>query len=149
MTIVVVMFHLDARLQADTVPLTSFPLSEVLLMDDAQYPWVILVPRRPGVTELHELNEADRIQLLSESTKVGRTLSQLFPTSKLNVAALGNVVSQLHLHHVVRTPDDPAWPGPVWGRLPRKPYTATARTQLADILRQALASEGKASPYAH
>ncbi|MFO7766426.1 MAG: HIT domain-containing protein [Pelovirga sp.] len=109
------MFNLDERLQRDTFPVASFPLCELLLMNNAHYPWLMLVPRREGVTELQQLAQADRDQLWHESYQLSVWMSDHFQFDKLNVGALGNVVSQLHLHHVGRRKDDPAWPGPVWG----------------------------------
>lgn len=128
------MFTLDPRLQQDTIALGSFPLSALLLMNDSSYPWLILVPRRPGIREIFELEPADRQQLLNESSHLAATLANRFHADKLNIAALGNVVPQLHLHHVVRYHDDPAWPAPIWGKTPAVPYTAdqlrTFRRQL-------------------
>ncbi len=131
-------FKLDERLQADTVHLASWPLCEVLLMNDCHYPWVILVPRIAGIRELYELDAAQRQQLDCESTALGRGMMQAFSGEKLNVAALGNVVSQLHIHHVVRFSDDAAWPAPIWGKHPPKPYDdeglKARREALADVL---------------
>ncbi|MBW6510349.1 MAG: HIT domain-containing protein [Desulfuromonadales bacterium] len=109
------MFKLDERLQRDTFPVASLPLCELLLSNNAHYPWLILVPRREGITEIHQLDHADRDQLWRESHQVSVWMADHFQFDKLNVGALGNVVSQLHLHHVGRRKDDPAWPGPVWG----------------------------------
>jgi diadenosine tetraphosphate (Ap4A) HIT family hydrolase len=117
-------FTLDPRLQNDTLLLGHFPLSLLLLMNDCTYPWLILVPRRPNIREIHELLPPDRQQLLKESCHLAETLTELCRPDKLNVAALGNVVPQLHLHHVVRYRNDPAWPAPVWGRAPAVPYQA-------------------------
>jgi diadenosine tetraphosphate (Ap4A) HIT family hydrolase len=115
-------FALDPRLAADTLPLGRFPLSLLLLMNDTTYPWCVLVPRRARVTEIFELGPADRAQLLVESCHLGQRMRECFAARKMNVAALGNLVPQLHLHHVARFSDDPAWPHPVWGRVPRVPY---------------------------
>lgn len=131
-------FELHERLAADTIALGDWPLSRVLLMNDAQYPWVILVPRRAGIREIYELDPADQQALLQESVRLGREMMQLFRGHKLNVAALGNVVPQLHLHHVVRRQDDPAWPAPVWGRLPPQPYGEDALAQRVGLLRERL-----------
>jgi predicted alpha/beta hydrolase family esterase/diadenosine tetraphosphate (Ap4A) HIT family hydrolase len=117
-------FDLDPRLAADTLLLGQSDACLLLLMNERRYPWLILVPRRANVSELHELRESDRTRLQSESQLVCESLSRLFAPDKLNVAALGNVVRQLHVHHVVRTLGDPAWPGPVWGHSPRQPYAA-------------------------
>lgn len=118
---------LHPQLAADTVAVGELPLSRLLLASDARYPWTILVPRRAGIRELHELDEADQLQLLRESNQLSRALIALFAPTKLNIAALGNVVPQLHVHHIVRHADDPAWPAPVWGRLPALAYDEAAR----------------------
>jgi len=94
----------------------------LLLMNDRTYPWFILVPQREGVQEIHQLNDADRQQFWGESHQLSLWMENYFNFDKLNIAALGNVVSQLHLHHVGRSKDDPAWPGPVWGYQPAVPY---------------------------
>jgi diadenosine tetraphosphate (Ap4A) HIT family hydrolase len=115
-------FVLHAQLAADCRPIGDLPLSRLLLMDDASYPWCILVPRRPGIRELHELSTGDGAQLWSEVVRVSRHLQDLFAADKMNVAALGNVVPQLHVHVIARRIGDPAWPRPVWGAVPRAPY---------------------------
>ncbi len=128
-------FKLDHRLENDTVKLASWPLSDVLLMNDSQYPWVILVPRHEGVTEIFQLPIEEQSQLLKESAFLGESLMSIFSGEKLNVAALGNVVSQLHLHHVIRFSSDIAWPGPVWGKCPVIPYTDEALKEKVGLLR--------------
>lgn len=128
------MFSLDPRLQRDTVALGSFSLSLLLLMNDASYPWLILVPQRPDIRELYQLPPADRQLLLDESCHLAETLAGLFHPDKLNIAALGNVVPQLHLHHVVRYRTDPAWPAPVWGKAPAVPYRPEQVLALRDRL---------------
>jgi len=120
-------FTLDSRLEADTQFLLDWPLCRVLLMNDSQYPWCILVPRvldseQQSVTELFHLDDVQRAQLDKESMALSHSLMSVFSPDKLNIAALGNVVSQLHIHHVARYTSDAAWPAPVWGRLPVKPY---------------------------
>lgn len=120
-------FSLHPRLAADTVVIGQWPLSTLLLMNDAQYPWCLLVPRRAGVREIYELSGADQAQLLEESCALGPAMMKAFGGLKLNVAALGNVVPQLHVHHIVRFEGDPAWPMPVWGRHPPRPYDDAAR----------------------
>ncbi|TLM65548.1 MAG: HIT domain-containing protein, partial [Deltaproteobacteria bacterium] len=116
------MFSLDPRLQGDTLPLGAFPLSRLLLMNDRTYPWLILVPQRPDIREIYQLAPADRRQLLDESCQLAEAMAALFRPDKLNIAALGNVVPQLHVHHVARFCTDPAWPAPVWGKGPAIPY---------------------------
>lgn len=115
-------FRLHERLAADTVSLGSSALCEVRLMNDSTWPWVLLVPAVPGIREIHELSVDDQQQLIAESSLVSRALLEFFNGDKMNVAALGNMVPQLHLHHIVRFEGDPAWPGPVWGKQPPKPY---------------------------
>jgi diadenosine tetraphosphate (Ap4A) HIT family hydrolase len=124
------MFELHPRLAQDGLPLGRFPLCRLLLMNESRYPWFILVPERPTVSEIYQLPEADRIQLLRESCALSEVLAELFRADKLNVAAIGNRVPQLHVHHVVRYRNDPAWPAPVWGRFEPLSYTEAA---LADI----------------
>lgn len=131
-------FDLHPRLAADTATLGDWPLCRVLLMNDANYPWFILVPRRSRLREIHDLDEGDQQQLLRESAALGRSALQAFGGHKLNVAALGNVVPQLHLHHVVRHSEDAAWPAPVWGRVPARPYVDAARRERVARLRAAL-----------
>ncbi|TDU26675.1 diadenosine tetraphosphate (Ap4A) HIT family hydrolase [Panacagrimonas perspica] len=127
-------FELHPRLAADTFVLGQWPLCTLLLMNDAQYPWCILVPRRAGLREIHDLPDADQQQLLRESSALGRALMQAFGGFKLNVAALGNVVAQLHVHHIVRFDGDPAWPAPVWGKHPARPYTDAERRTFVERL---------------
>jgi len=127
-------FRLDHRLENDTVKLASWPLSEVLLMNDSQYPWVILVPRNEGAKEIYQLTADEQAQLLKESVFLGEALMTLCSGEKLNVAALGNVVNQLHLHHVVRFSSDKAWPGPVWGKYLVVPYTDDALKGVIGLL---------------
>jgi len=119
-------FALDPRLAADTRPVGDLPLSRVLLMDDARFPWLVLVPRRAGLVDLDDLPRDDRITLLDEIDRASRALRALAAPDKLNVAALGNLVAQLHVHVVARFRDDAAWPRPVWGVGERAPYPAGA-----------------------
>lgn len=131
-------FELHPRLAADCHVVGDLPLSRLLMMNDAQYPWFILVPRRPGAREIHLLDEADQLQLLRESGRLSAALMQAFKGEKLNLAALGNMVPQLHLHHIVRYAGDPAWPAPVWGRHPPQPYTEINRSERLQLLLSAL-----------
>jgi diadenosine tetraphosphate (Ap4A) HIT family hydrolase len=124
-------FVLDPRLAADSLPVTELPLSSLRLMLDANYPWLLLVPRRGGASEVADLDEADRAQLMREIVLVGEALRATTPCEKLNVAALGNMVPQLHVHIIARRREDPAWPKPVWGVAPAKPYAANAAEDLA------------------
>ena len=111
-------FELHPRLAADCILVGRLPLSLLLLFDDARYPWFILVPQRPAVSEIFQLSEADQQQLWRESAALARNLMHSFHADKINIGALGNLVPQLHLHHVARFTTDPAWPGPVWGKRP-------------------------------
>lgn len=135
------MFSLDARLQQDTQVMGDFPLCRLLLMNDANYPWFILVPRRESVSELFQLVEDDQRQLWLETTRLAETLKDTFAADKMNVATLGNVVSQLHMHVIVRHQGDPAWPAPVWGKLPARPYQAVEVEELRQRLRSVLADD--------
>jgi len=125
-------FTLDPRLAADTVEVGDLALCRVLLMDDARFPWLILVPRRPDVSEITALSEADADGLWREVRIAARVMQALSNPDKINVGALGNVVAQLHVHVVGRFRSDPAWPGPVWGFETRKPYPPHARAQLLE-----------------
>ncbi len=116
------MFTLDSRLQQDSLVLGDLPLCRLLLSKDANYPWFILVPRRAEVSELFDLDEADQRQLWEETTALAEALKDAFAADKMNVATLGNVVSQLHMHVIVRRHGDAAWPAPVWGKVPAVAY---------------------------
>ncbi len=119
-------FALDARLAADTVAVADLPLCRVLLMKDARFPWLILVPRRAGVSEILDLAAADHAQLWAEITEAAAALRAETQPLKLNIGALGNIVRQLHVHIVARFDGDAAWPGPVWGAGPASPYSPEA-----------------------
>lgn len=123
-------FQLDSQLEKDCIHLGDLPLCRVLLMNDSQFPWFILVPKVAGVQEAFHLDEEQQLQLACESSVLSGVLSDLFEADKMNVAALGNIVRQLHVHHIVRYETDAAWPNPVWGRLPAVPYE---NTQVRDI----------------
>jgi diadenosine tetraphosphate (Ap4A) HIT family hydrolase len=138
--------ELHPRLKEDTVEIGRFPLCRVLLMKDANYPWFILLPDRAGVSEIHQLTEADQMQLTRESACLARGLVQAFRPDKLNIAALGNVVPQLHIHHIARYRHDPAWPAPVWGKVPATEYPFDRLSAVAAKLRYALGTEGGFAP---
>jgi len=123
-------FSLAPELQRDCIELADWPLCKVLLMNDSQYPWFILVPRVADVKEIIDLSEELQITLLQESGKLSKLLQQVFSPDKLNVAALGNMVPQLHVHHIARFTTDPAWPAPIWGKLPAVPYSDEQIEQL-------------------
>jgi diadenosine tetraphosphate (Ap4A) HIT family hydrolase len=119
-------FMLHAQLAADCIRIGRLPLSLLLLLNDARYPWFVLVPQRTGISEIFELDEADQLQLCHESAQLSRFMKQAFHADKLNIGALGNLVPQLHLHHIARFRTDPAWPGPVWGHSEPEPYAKHA-----------------------
>jgi len=116
------LFSLHPRLAADTIAIADLPLCRLLLANDNHYPWTILVPRRDGIREAYELTEQDQLQLLTESNALSKALVRLFNPDKLNIAALGNMVPQLHIHHIARFTSDHAWPAPVWGVADATPY---------------------------
>lgn len=130
-------FQLHPRLAADTTFIVQWPLCDVLLMGDARYSWLILVPRRMA-SELHDLAPPDRAQLMTECVLAGERLKALTGAAKINTAALGNMVPQLHLHVVARHPGDAAWPGPVWGHGTAEPYAPEALAALVEALRTEL-----------
>lgn len=125
------MATLHSQLLKDCKVLGRFELCHVLLMLDANYPWCILVPDRENIREIYELPDAEQIQLVKESACLAKSLSRLFSADKMNIAAIGNLVPQLHVHHVVRYENDLAWPKPVWGAYPKKAYSDVA---LSDIV---------------
>ncbi len=125
-------YELDPQLAADTLPIAELPLSELRLMRDVRYPWLILVPRREAIRELLDLSREDQQLLLAEIDHCSRIARALHRPDKLNIAALGNVVSQLHIHLIARFRDDPAWPRPVWGVHPPLHDAARAATLVAD-----------------
>lgn len=127
-------FTLDSRLAADTVPVGDLALCSVLLMDDARFPWLILVPQRAGASEITDLSAADAEALMDEMRIATRVMLELAKPDKVNVAALGNVVPQLHVHVIGRFLSDPAWPKPVWGIGEAKPYPHHARAQMVERL---------------
>jgi len=134
-------FALDPRLAADTHAIGALPFSELLLMDDARFPWVILVPRIAGARELIDLDEGDQRLLLGEIDRVARVLEAMLHPDKLNIAALGNVVPQLHVHVIARFTSDAAWPNPVWGRGERVAYGGRERAARIAMLRTALGGD--------
>ena len=137
-------FQLDARLASDTVFVAEWNLCRVLLMDDAQFPWLVLVPRRADLVEMDDLVERDRTQLMLEIMRAMKVLRGVVECDKLNVGALGNIVRQLHVHVVARREGDAAWPGPVWGHGPAHHYLPEARDKLLGDLRHESVAEGAA-----
>jgi len=133
------MFHLDPRLAADCLPAGNFELCQLLLMNEARYPWFILLPRREAVTEVFQLAKEDQAQLWQEVSVLAETLKDSFAADKINIAALGNQVAQLHVHVIARKHDDAAWPAPVWGRFASpQPYQAQEAAIMMERLRLAL-----------
>lgn len=131
------MYNLHPVLARDTFLIGDFPLSTCRLMNDMQFPWLILIPRLSGVTELYELNEIDQQQFLRESSFVARQMARVFQADKMNVAALGNQVPQLHFHHIARYHNDVAWPKPAFGLEP-VPYVPEALARMRQMLMMAL-----------
>jgi len=131
-------FELDARLEADSVPLMWLGLCELRLMNDRRWPWLLLVPQRPGVEEVHDLTPLDQAMLTFETNMVAQALKKVTGCTKINTAALGNIVRQLHMHVVARSEGDPGWPGPVWGFGPPEPYKVDAMRGFIDKMRAAL-----------
>lgn len=131
------MFTLDTRLDQDTWLIGDLPLCRLLLSNDSNYPWFILVPRREGISELFQLDDDDQKLMWSETTTLARVLKELFGAHKMNVATLGNVVSQMHMHVIVRYRTDAAWPAPVWGKLPAKPYVEAQVSDMRSKLKEA------------
>lgn len=133
-------FTLDPRLQADTLPVAEWPLCRVLLINDARFPWLVLVPRRAGASELIDLEPDDRRQLSAEIDRAAAGLRRCVVCHKLNIGALGNVVAQLHVHVIARTRGDAAWPKPVWGQGLPEPYEAENADDLIRRLNAAFAA---------
>lgn len=131
-------FELDRRLNADSVPLLWLGLCELRIMDDHRWPWLILVPQRPGMVEVHDMTPLDQTMLVFESNMVAQALKSVTNCTKINTGTLGNIVRQLHVHVVARNEGDPGWPGPVWGHGAREPYRPEDRHAFADRIKSAL-----------
>ena len=127
-------FELHKRLDEDTLYLGDFPLCRLLMMNDQRFPWFILVPRKAQLTELYHLTEQDRLKYIEETSFLSQKIMDAYAGHKLNVATLGNIVPQLHVHHVVRYREDAAWPAPVWGHGESKPYDKALLRQRLDHL---------------
>jgi len=117
------MIDLHPQLEKDCIKLGKFSLCSLLLINDSNYPWFILLPNRENTSEIYQLIADDQQQLLAESVFFSHCLDQVFHADKLNIAALGNVVPQLHIHHIARFKTDACWPAPVWGAVSAIPYT--------------------------
>jgi diadenosine tetraphosphate (Ap4A) HIT family hydrolase len=131
-------WQLDPQLARDTVPVGDLPFARVLLANDANYPWLILVPRMPGVAEIIDLDPNEQVQLLGEIDAAARALKSVTEYEKLNIAALGNMVAQLHVHVIGRRHGDASWPKPVWGAVPPSAYIPAVRDGLIGALRREL-----------
>jgi diadenosine tetraphosphate (Ap4A) HIT family hydrolase len=131
-------FSLDPRLRSDSLELAELELCSLRLMDDRRFPWLLLVPKRPDLREIIDLPAFEQAQLLIEINRAAKALRQLTDAHKLNIAALGNVVPQLHVHVIARFPEDAAWPAPVWGHGSREPYPPEAAAERIAALRLAL-----------
>ncbi len=129
---------LHPQLERDTVPIGDLALCRALLINDANYPWMLLVPRRPGIVEIIDLPDSEQAQLMAEIALASRVIKTATGCEKINVAALGNVVPQLHVHVIARIRGDAAWPKPVWGAVPAVAYKPPALQALLDELRQRL-----------
>ncbi|MEP0201299.1 MAG: HIT domain-containing protein [Halioglobus sp.] len=132
-------FELHPTLERDTTYIVDLPLCRVLLMEDARFPWLILVPRQHGLREFHDVIGQDAMKLHNEIAIASQSLLDLTGAFKINVAALGNMVPQLHIHIIARNQDDEAWPGPVWQTGPARPYTEKVREGRAALLQEAIA----------
>lgn len=131
-------FQLDPKLDSDTVRLADTEDYAVRLANDQRFPWVILIPKRAGITEVYQLEPELQQRLAVDTSVLGREMMELFQGESLNTGALGNVVRQLHLHHVVRFEKDVAWPGPVWGFETTLPYSSEELRERVELLRQSL-----------
>ncbi|MCK5829827.1 MAG: HIT domain-containing protein [Methylococcales bacterium] len=138
-------FKLHSRLQLDSIEIGRFTLSQLLLINDSQYPWLVLVPERNNITEIYQLSEQDQIQLQRESCILAKTLAEAFKADKMNIAAIGNMVPQLHIHHIVRYKNDVAWPAPVWGKFDAIPYTELQFNKIKKMLLTTLKENLKSS----
>ena len=129
-------WELDPLLERDTAPIGDMPLSRVLLIKDATYPWLLLVPRRENAVEIIDLAEVEQAQLMTEISRVARALKEVTRCDKLNIAALGNLVPQLHVHVIARRSSDVAWPRPVWGVMPPLAHDAEEVQNFISALRR-------------
>lgn len=135
-------FQLHPRLQQDSITLGQFKLSRLLLCNDSQYPWFILVPQRKDISEIFQLSEIDQQLLQQESSLLAKTLASLYQADKMNIATIGNIVPQLHIHHIVRYQTDIAWPAPVWGKYDAVPYSQEEQQKVRLQIKNTLGSQG-------
>lgn len=135
------MFALHQDLQKDTYTVGQFKLSLILLHKDANYPWLILVPKREKVREIHHLSVDEQIQLIKESSHLSEVMTSIYAPTTMNIAALGNLVPQLHVHHIARFKEDPAWPKPIWGAVEAKEYSPEKLEDRLETLHSSLVGE--------
>ncbi len=131
-------FSLDPTIERDSLPMMWLGLCELRIQDDRRWPWLLLVPQRPGAEEFHDLTPLDQAMLTFEIGMVAKALKDATSCRKINIATLGNIVPQLHVHIVARDPGDPAWPGPVWGHGPREPWRREDLHGLAERIKARL-----------
>ncbi|PCH80652.1 MAG: diadenosine tetraphosphate hydrolase [Hyphomicrobiales bacterium] len=128
-------FSLNPKIEKDSIPVMDLELSTVRLIRDANYPWLVMIPAKPDLVELIDLNRSDRHLLMDEISEISVILQKITKCHKLNVANLGNIVSQLHVHIIARHTTDPAWPGPVWGAINASTYTVEIQEQLIQSIK--------------
>ncbi|WP_011583366.1 MULTISPECIES: HIT family protein [Chelativorans] len=131
-------FVLDPRLEAESLPVAWLGLCELRLRDERRWPWLLLIPQRPDIEEVHDLTPLDQAMLSFETNLVSKALKDLTGCTKINCGALGNIVRQAHIHVIARNEGDPAWPGPVWGHGVREPYRREELHQLAEKIKSSL-----------
>lgn len=132
------LFELHPRLKQDCIAIGRFELCQLLMMNDSQYPWFILVPEKAGIKEVYQLGKAEQNMLIEESSTLAENLAILYGADKMNIAAIGNMVPQLHIHHVVRYQTDIAWPAPIWGKFAAVPYTDQQITDNMELVKKQL-----------
>ena len=135
-------FELDPRLDTDSRPIMPLGLCDLRLMDDRRWPWLILVPRRGDIQEIHDLTPLDQAMLTFETNWAAQTLKEITGCTKINTGALGNIVRQMHIHVIARSDGDPNWPGPVWGFGSREPYDHSTLQAFTEKLREKIGSSG-------
>ena len=132
------LFQLHPRLKQDCITIGRFDLCQLLMMNDSQYPWFILVPEKADIKEIYQLSKLERHALTEESSYLAENLATLYKADKMNIAAIGNLVPQLHIHHVVRYQADKSWPAPIWGKFAAVPYTQQQITDNIDQVKEQL-----------
>jgi len=132
------LFQLHPRLKQDCITIGRFDLCQLLMMNDSQYPWFILVPEKADIKEIYQLSKPERQLLTEESSYLAENMATLYNADKMNIAAIGNLVPQLHIHHVVRYQGDKAWPAPIWGKFAVVPYTQQQITDNIDRVKKQL-----------